>query len=53
MILNKLKNLSLNEKVMLGFIILLILGIAYRWPYIKDGVLKGIKPYKKEQLFKD
>lgn len=47
--MNIWKQLSTNEKVMIGFIIILIIGLALRWGTIWDGVKKGFEPYNKEQ----
>jgi len=47
--MNIWKKLSTNEKVMIGFIIILFIGLALRWGTIWEGVKKGFEPYKQEQ----
>lgn len=41
--------LSKSEKVMIGFIFILVLAIAFRWKPIYEELKKGIEPYINEQ----
>lgn len=43
--MRKLKNLSLNEKLMISFVVILLLGIAVKWGKVKDGFFKGFEKY--------
>ena len=48
--MNRWRLLSTNEKVMIGFIIMLVIGLALRWGTIWKGVKKGFEPYKQQQI---
>tara|TARA_R110001583_G_scaffold43936_2_gene139548 strand:- start:993 stop:1151 length:159 start_codon:yes stop_codon:yes gene_type:complete len=39
--MRKLKDLSLNEKLMISFIVVLLIATALNWSNIYNGMLKG------------
>lgn len=43
------KELSTNEKVMIGFAIVLLIILITQWEKTWNGVKKGMEPYKQEQ----
>jgi len=43
--MRKLKDLSLNEKLMISFVVVLLLGIAVKWNDVKEGFLEGLDSY--------
>ncbi|MFA8435773.1 MAG: hypothetical protein ACEPOZ_14750 [Marinifilaceae bacterium] len=48
--MRKFKDLSANEKMMISFVIVLILGIALNWGRVVDGFKKGLKPYMEQSV---
>ncbi|WP_372751284.1 hypothetical protein [Labilibaculum sp.] len=46
--MRKLKDLSLNEKLMIGFVVILLLGIAVKWKEVKTGFFKGFENYTEQ-----
>lgn len=46
--MRKLKDLSLNEKLMISFVVILLLGIAVKWKEVKTGFLKGVENYTEQ-----
>jgi len=46
--MRKLKDLSLNEKLMISFVVVLLLGIAVKWKEVKEGFFKGIENYTEQ-----
>ncbi len=46
--MRKLKDLSLNEKLMISFVIILLLGIAVKWKGVKDGFFNGWNKYTEQ-----
>jgi hypothetical protein len=46
--MRKLKDLSLNEKVMISFVVILLLGIAVKWKEVKTGFFKGFQNYTEQ-----
>ncbi|OFX22212.1 MAG: hypothetical protein A2041_04330 [Bacteroidetes bacterium GWA2_31_9b] len=43
--MRKFNDLSYNEKFLLGMAIVLLIGILFNWPKIKEGFVKGWKRY--------
>ena len=39
--MRKFKDLRLNEKLLLLSAILLIVGLIFKWPQVKEGFVKG------------
>jgi hypothetical protein len=39
--MRKLKDLSLNEKLMISFVVVLLIATALNWSNIYNGMLKG------------
>lgn len=39
--MRKFKDLRFNEKLLIIMAILLIAGIIFKWPQVKEGFLKG------------
>ncbi|MDA3891635.1 MAG: hypothetical protein PF517_08225 [Salinivirgaceae bacterium] len=50
--MKNLKQLSTNEKIMIGFMIILLLIIISQWQKTWDGIKKGMTPYQNEQPVK-
>ena len=46
--MRKLKDLSLNEKLMISFVVILLLGIVVRWKDVKKGFFKGLDTYTEQ-----
>ena len=46
--MRKLKDLSLNEKLMISFVVILLLGISVKWKEVKEGFLKGLDNYTEQ-----
>lgn len=46
--MRKLKDLSLNEKMMISFVLVLLLAIAVRWKDVKEGFYKGLNTYTEQ-----
>jgi len=46
--MKKLKDLSLNEKLMISFVVVLLLGIAVKWKEVKEGFFKGLDNYTEQ-----
>lgn len=41
------KNMSGNEKMMIGFMLIMLIAIVLSWSRISKGLEKGLQPYKK------
>ncbi len=39
--MKKLKDLSLNEKLMISFVVILLIAIALNWSNVFEGLKKG------------
>lgn len=51
--MRRLKDLKFNEKLLIAMAILLIIGIALKWPQVKEGFIKGFEYFgfiKSEKL---
>lgn len=46
---NSWKKLTSNEKLMIGFALILLTAIIFKWNPIWEGIKKGFKPYHYEQ----
>ncbi|WP_209319772.1 hypothetical protein [Ancylomarina longa] len=46
--MRKLKDLSLNEKLMISFVVILLIGIAIKWKEVKKGFFKGFQNYTEQ-----
>lgn len=46
--MKKLKDLSLNEKLMISFVVVLLLGISVKWKDVKEGFFKGLDNYTEQ-----
>jgi len=46
--MRKWKDLNKNEKMMICFVVVLLIGIAIRWKEVKSGFLKGIDNYTEQ-----
>lgn len=43
------KELTLNEKVMIGFAIVIFIILISQWEQTWKGIKKGMEPFKQEQ----
>ena len=48
--MNKFKDLSANEKMMMSFVLVLILGIALSWNRVADGFKEVFKSYTEQPV---
>ena len=46
--MKKWKDLNTNEKMMISFIVILLIGIAIKWKDVKEGFLKGLENYTEQ-----
>lgn len=50
--MRKWKDLNKNEKMLISFTLILLIGIAIKWKDVKSGFLKGLEKYTTEQTEK-
>jgi len=48
--MRKFKDLSTNEKMMISFVIVLILSLAFSWDRVADGFKDGFKSYTEQSV---
>ena len=46
--MRKWKDLNKNEKMMICFVIVLLIGIAIKWKEVKQGFFKGLENYTEQ-----
>ncbi len=50
--MRKIKDLKLNEKLLIGMAIIMIIAIALNWSNFKKGFYKGIRRFNIENINK-
>lgn len=50
--MRKFKDLTKSEKLMISFIIILLIAIAFNWERVVDGFKKGVKTYTEQPVTK-
>ena len=46
--MRKWKDLNKNEKMLISFMLILLIGIAIKWKDVKTGFLKGLENYTEQ-----
>ena len=46
--MRKWKDLNKNEKMMICFVIVLLIGIAIKWKEVKQGFFQGLENYTEQ-----
>ena len=46
--MRKWKDLNKNEKMLISFVIILLIGIAIKWKDVKTGFFKGLENYTEQ-----